>query len=256
MILYFSASGNSKAVAQKLGSLLNEKVIALTEVPPKELEPEGESFGFVFPIYSWGVPPIVTDYVKNLNSRATDKLRRMQIWMVCTCGDDIGMAPEMLKKALGEKNLRLWAGWSVQMPNTYVLLPGFDVDSKEVERRKLNAFVSKICDIASKIKDKEREENYARGSIPKLKSGLIFPLFKRWGIVPSKWHVNDNCVGCAQCALVCPVHNIRMKETAKGERPEWGKDCISCLACYHICPVHAIHYGKITEKKGQYRFPL
>ena len=39
--------------------------------------------------------------------------------------------------ALSHKGWKCHAGFSVTMPNNYVLLPGFDVDKKELEEKKL-----------------------------------------------------------------------------------------------------------------------
>ncbi|MDE6272793.1 MAG: flavodoxin domain-containing protein, partial [Muribaculaceae bacterium] len=160
MILYFSASGNSEAVARRLGILLDEKVFSILDQSPSHIVIEGESFGLVFPIYSWGVPPIVTDYIGHLNSEAIKTLKSKPIWMVCTCGDDVAMAPEMLKKALATAGLCLSGGWSLQMPNTYVLLPGFDVDSKEIEDRKLKSSQARMIELAEKIANEKWEEEY------------------------------------------------------------------------------------------------
>lgn len=58
--------------------------------------------------------------------------------MVCTCGDETGEAPQMFQKALEERGLKSLGFWSVIMPNTYVLLPGFDVDLDEIENYKID----------------------------------------------------------------------------------------------------------------------
>ncbi|MDE6272381.1 MAG: EFR1 family ferrodoxin, partial [Muribaculaceae bacterium] len=123
------------------------------------------------------------------------------------------------------------------------------------EDRKLKSSQARMIELAEKIANEKWEHQYVRGSLPRIKSGLIFPLFKRWGIFPDRWHFTDACVGCSKCAEVCPVGNIKMEKTPNGLRPNWGKDCISCLACYHICPRNAVQYGKVTRRKGQYRHP-
>ena len=139
MILYFSAEGNSKAAALRLGELLEEHVQSITEHAPDGINFDGDTFGLVFPIYSWGVPPIVTDYVRRLNEKFLSVVRgRKSVWMICTCGDDVAMAPEMLKEALKDIGLELDGGWSLQMPNTYLLLPGFSLDSEELAHAKLS----------------------------------------------------------------------------------------------------------------------
>ncbi len=251
MIIYFSASGNSRATALKMGELLGEKVVSISETSASELNFEGDTFGIVFPIYSWGTPLIVTEYIRNLTQKTISRIADRPCWFICTCGDDTGMAPEMLKKALFEKGLNFTSGWSLQMPNTYVVLPGFDVDSHELEIEKLKRAEKRIIEISDKIKQGISEESYVRGSFPGLKS-MIFPLFNKWGINPKKWHSTEACVGCGICQKACPVNNIRLAENGSG--PQWGQNCISCLACYNRCPQHAVQYGKITKTKGQYHF--
>lgn len=137
------------------------------------------------------------------------------------------------------------------MPNNYVLLPGFDVDKKNIERHKLEEAPKRIHEIAEGIRCHARKIDVVRGSWPWVKTKLIFPLFLRWGISPKKWHSTTSCVGCGICAKSCPLNNVKMDNGV----PIWGMNCCSCLACYHSCPRHAVAYGKSTFKKGQYFFP-
>lgn len=251
MILYFSGTGNSKAVALQLGSLLNDDVMMILDESPARIMFSGEMLGLVFPVYSWGVPPLVLDYLRRLNGKFLAQARVKPVYMICVCGDETARAPEMLKRALKEIGLPFSGGWSVQMPNNYVLLPGFDVDSHDVERRKLEAAPEVVKEISRKILAGEWEEKYVRGNWQFLKSGIVYPLFKHWGIFPNRWNASDACVSCGKCAAICPMRNIDMKDG----KPCWGKNCVSCLACYHICPRHAVEYGKATLNKGQYFYP-
>ena len=209
-----------------------------------------QSVGFVFPVYAWGVPPIVLDFIKRLPESMVTMMNDEPVytWCVATCGDETGMAVEMLKKALRERGINLSAAWSLIMPNVYVLLPGFGVDPKEVEKRKLNEAIVRIQEIAEKVNRKEMTDDVHLGPMARLKTALIYPLFKRWGVNTKKWHYTDRCIGCGKCVQVCPVGNITMAN----EHPVWGKDCTSCCGCYHICPTHSAEYGKATKGKGQY----
>ena len=47
-------------------------------------------------------------------------------------------------KAFRHKGWECHVGFSVTMPNNYVLLPGFDVDSEELERKKLAESVAEL----------------------------------------------------------------------------------------------------------------
>lgn len=252
MIYYFSGTGNSEYVAQSLAKQLLEMPYFMNEKAPKDVE--GESVGIVFPIYSWGVPPNVEKFLLSLPASFWQRVNVEQIpvWAVMVCGDEVAMAPEMLKKILKKVGVTPESIWSVIMPNNYVILPGFDVDSKEVEERKLREAPARIREIAEGIKAHRSCVDVVRGGMPKMKTALVYPLFKRWGIFPKKWHSTDACVGCGICVKSCPQNNIRLDAE---RRPQWGSDCCSCLACYHSCPRHAVEYGKETRKKGQYFLP-
>lgn len=253
MIFYFSGTGNSRHVAgclhKELGGGMSEiSVVDFTT----DLYP-GEFVGFVFPVYSWGVPPGVLKFISDLPEKFWEEVRvgHIPVWCVMTCGDEVAMAPEMLMKGLRRRGIEPESIWSVIMPNNYVLLPGFDVDSKEVEVSKLRNMPSRIKEVTEGIRSHRSVVDVTRGSWPRLKTRLVYPLFNRWGISPKKWSANEKCIGCGICAKRCPVGNIFMMEG----RPKWQERCVSCLACYHYCPQRAVQYGKATRKKGQYHYP-
>lgn len=261
MILYFSGTGNSRYIAECFADKLNDKVENITifnsydEVHDIITNQTGKSLGFVFPVHAWGVPPIMIDFINGIADRTFSFIRdnRIPVWMTTTCGDETGNAHIMFIKTLKNRDIDVAGSWSVIMPNTYVLLPGFDVDSNEIREKKIADAPDKIKYIANKIKKHEWEINVPRGSFPRIKTNLIYPLFKKWGIFPAKWRLNNNrCIGCGACINVCPVKNISISDS----RPRWGKRCISCLACYHACKRHAIEYGNITKNKGLYSIDL
>lgn len=254
MIYYFTGTGNSRAAAIMMGRYLQEQVCFIPHVDPLREEAVGENIGFVFPVYSWGVPPLVIDFIDRLGEKFWDVINRGQIpvWVVMTCGDEVALAPEMIIKALRRHEVEPESIWSVIMPNDYVLLPGFDVDSKDLEKEKLAGAPRRLEEIAKGIGERRKTIDVVRGSMPWLKSKVVYPLFKRCGISPRQWHSTDDCISCGICIKRCPLNNIVLDDNG---RPKWGVDCCSCLACYHSCPRHAVQYGKATLHKGQYYHP-
>lgn len=177
------------------------------------------------------------------------KEQLLPVWCVATCGDETGMAVEMLRKCLLRRGIELKAAWSIIMPNVYVLLPGFGVDSKEIENRKLSEAVVRVKEISMQIKGGEWKEDVHLGSFPRIKTAICYPFFKWFGMNTKKWHHTDACIGCGKCVSACPVGNITLSDG----RPVWGNDCTSCCACFHVCPVQAAQYGRITKNAGQYK---
>ena len=62
---------------------------------------------------------------------------------------------------------------------------------------------------------------------------------------------DTDCVGCGQCARLCPRGNISI---ANG-RASIGTNCIGCLSCLQYCPQQAISIGRITDRREHYHNP-
>ena len=252
MIFYFSGTGNSRWVAEQLAQLLGDKLVAISHaMAVQEYEytlAGGEMLGFVFPTYSWGPAPVMTDFVKRMrvNGYSADTF----CYMVTSCGDDIGLAVDVWRKALGA--IKCNAAYSVQMPNNYILLPGFDVDSKPIEDEKKSKAVARVETIARNIKQRINAVDVVEGGFAWLKTRVIYPLFSRYSMNDKKFKIDAaKCTRCGACVKNCPVQNITMKQ---GETPEWHGKCAMCLSCIHRCPLRAIEYGTATQKKGRYFF--
>ena len=66
MIYYFSGTGNSKYVAQRLAEALDDSAVSVSDNPIREI-PDGEPVGFVSPTYFWGLPWLLADFVRALH---------------------------------------------------------------------------------------------------------------------------------------------------------------------------------------------
>lgn len=253
MILYFSATGNSLRVAQLLSRELGgDRLVDLRpcyqgKALPLQVEP-GERIGLVFPVHSWGMPKGLEKIVASFQIEGYDQLSN-HAYMVCTCGDDAGLTARQWQHALAKAGMRGDAAYSVFMPNTYVLLPGFDTDRPEVEAKKLAEVPGAVAEIAKLIKSGKTGDFTHHGSLSWLKSKVIYPLFLAC-MTDRPFHASPKCVACGLCAAVCPTANISL---SSDKHPRWThRNCINCLACYHRCPQSAINYAKATTHKSTY----
>lgn len=241
--------------AKLLARLLGDDEIRL--MTPKMLLHPGNSvlhtcndrIVWAFPTYSWGVPPVVVKAMQMVS--ADDSVRKATHFMLTTCGDDIGYADRQWRGIMRKRGWKAAGAFAVQMPNTYVCMKGFDVDSPSLEREKTEAAPEAIARIAESIKN-GGNDILIRKSFSWVKTYVIYPWFKRYAMSPKPFHYTECCIGCGKCAASCPMENIRMAES----HPKWFDQCAMCLRCYHICPVHGVAYGNQTATKGQYTAEL
>ena len=243
MILYFSGTGNSKYVAEKLAELLNEELFNIESSHRLPMMVDDEPLGIIFPVYAWGLPKIVADYLSNKN--ITNKF----VWTVMTCGDDMGYADVILEKIIKRT---VNAAYSLQMPNTYISLPGFDVDSPELANKKIKETEAQLPRIAESIKNKENCSELTRGDMAWMKTYVLKPLFNKFLVTDKFFRKTQDCSSCGLCAKQCPTKDIAMI----AGKPVWeSKNCTGCLRCYHNRPKRAIEWGKFTKNKGQKNYP-
>ena len=270
MIFYFSGTGNSKWAAKTLALETGDTLVSIPEVIKSDCSftlEKDEHVGFIFPIHGWRVPNIVKEFLTKLTIKTlgedTSHIKHYCFCLV-TAGDSIGKAMErfqqQLKSVTVNDALSLKAVCSLIMPESYVGLPGMDVDTKEKELEKKELASKQLKEFSNILKQHPHKDSnqiwgwnqLIRGPIPYFFSGPVGGFFERFLITDKPFHVDSRrCVKCGICANVCPVSDIK---GGLGFEPEWlhnGK-CLTCFSCYHHCPHHAIEFGKRTQKKGQY----
>lgn len=235
MIFYFSGTGNSKWVAKEIASLIKDNCIdicELNEVPNIDSE---EQMGFVFPIYAWGVPEVMVNFIKKLNKT------NAFTFCICTCGSEAG---EALKKL--SKIYRLDSSYSIIMPSNYIIAE--DIESENIIDEKINKAKEDLENISKEIIERKKVYKVHEGSMSKLKSA-INKAFNKFGRTTKPFYVDKNkCISCGKCSKICPTSCITMDNGY----PTWGEKCYQCLRCINYCPKEAIQYGKSTEKRGRY----
>lgn len=112
MILYFSATGNSRYVANTLAKELGEqRLVDLRNYMVKDAPTltitlsENEPLGVVFPVHSWGLPKYLSNVLENLHIQGY-KAGKNYAYMLSTCGDDVGRLFEMWSGAMKKKVCR------------------------------------------------------------------------------------------------------------------------------------------------------
>lgn len=253
MIFYFSGTGNSYAAARTLAERLDEPLCDLGAAMRKKewvyhLE-KGERLGFVFPVYAWAPPKVVTDFVKKLHLSYADA---PYTFAVCTCGGAAGNAMEVFEVALEENGLSLDSGFSLIMPNNCITL--FDANTDEVVQEKLKNAEKTLRNIEHAIRlGKTDFFRIRRGKMANFFTTVVGGIQPSFGSRTKPFYATSDCISCGLCARICTSGCIQMA----GGRPIWMDDhCNMCLACLNRCPARAIQYGKKTATRGRYVHPL
>ena len=249
MIFYFSATGNSKQVADRLQEKFGGEKISMGDALRRKrfsYEPgNGEKIFFVMPVYFFGLPVVVKDFLEELILKG----EKCEGCAVLTYGGKAGAADKMFLKAMEGKNCSIRAVYGVKMPDNCITV--FNPPDKEEQETVLGEAEKEIGRIAE-LAEQGFNGGMKSGPAAAVLTKAAYPfynVFRKTG----KFRVEENCIGCGLCQMICPSDIIRMEDGL----PEWVEDkCCWCLGCINRCPVKAIQFGEKTKDRGRYINPV
>jgi ferredoxin/flavodoxin len=246
-IYYFSATGNSLVVARDIAQGVGQaELISMTKALTGNDSATCDSVGFVYPVYMFGLPLIVVDFLKKIKIKPN-----AYVFSVATFGGLQGKPHSLAKKILRKRGIDLAAGFSVLMPGTYTPLYGAVAQEKQEKMfKEQKNKAQQIIDLVQEQKKGLLEER------PFLPNALLYSMLYKGGSsrIPFSakgFWVTKECAQCGICLKVCPVENIQMQNG----KPLWLLHCQHCMACLQWCPVEAIQYKKATRGKKRYHHP-
>jgi ferredoxin len=248
IIFYFTATGNSLVAARQLADDLGTtKVISMQEALGCDLSNDSyRRIGFVFPVYGFGPPRIVEDFIKK-----TILPRGDYHFAVASSGGNVCATNRLFARLLKKRGRQLDAGFAVRDPY-YSLDPLRKPKPIIVFMSKLSgdrlgeleSFAVRRSEIATEIVAEE-EHSFESTNVPAdfvgraLHPGALSS-FRRES---RKFMQTEACTCCGTCARVCPRKNIQLADG----RLEWGNDCEACLACIRWCPSLAIAHADMGD---------
>lgn len=254
MIFYLSDTGNTGWAVKAIAAATHDKMLFIPDLLRSGQDAftlqEGERLGFCFPVHGWRPPMIVREFIRRLSVEASGHY----VYALCTAGDNIGETMDILRKDLSVKDISLHAAFSLIMPESYLGLPFFNVDTAKKEKAKKDKAAAELRGYVDDIVNHREVSQLVIGHWPRVNSRLLGGFFAKHLVTDKKFVVDSRlCVKCGICADVCPTKNIL---GGLGHEPQWKHDgsCLACFACYHHCPHHAINWGTLTRHKGQYFF--
>lgn len=249
-IYYFTSTGNSLLIARKLAKELGDtKLVSIPQfINEKRTPANSENIGIVIPVYAWGLPRIVSEFINKLIFS-----KNQYIFAIATCGGVAGKTLEQIDRVLLNKGMRISAGFVVKEAS-YPINDDKDILPIKIakmlggkERTQLASFDSRRREIISTIKNREKHSLESTNIMADLYGNFlhknVIPSFKKQD---NNFWVNENCNGCKTCIKICPRNNISYQN---GEI-NWNHDCEACQACLVWCPNEAINFGKNTKYRS------
>ncbi len=247
MILYFSGTGNSEYVADRIANEIGEEACNLfqriRDNDYSELRSE-KPWIVVSPTYAWRIPRILEKWLeKALLSGSRD------IYFVMTCGDSIGNAGKYLEALCSKIQMNYLGCYKVVMPENYIAMFSTPTKNKAV------SIVARAeAEINKAIEYIKTDRNFPQPQlslIDKMYSGIVNNLFYPLFVHAKKFCVTESCISCGLCEKVCPLNNIKLMDG----KPSWSDNCTHCMACICRCPKEAIEYGKRSKGLPRYTCP-
>ena len=246
MILYLSGTGNSKYVAKRIADALGDEIVNLNariKAPDTSPVETDERLIIVTPTYAWRIPRVVRDWLLK-----TELHDAKQAWFVMTCGSEIGNADKYNRDLCVEKGLVCMGTAQIVMPENYIAM--FSAPQADEARQIVAKAEPSIDRAIAAIQSNQPFAPTRNNLYDRFMSGSVNPIFYKCFVKADAFTVSDACIGCGQCAKLCPMNNV----TLKNGKPVWGKNCTHCMACICYCPVSAIEYGKKSVGQPRYHF--
>ena len=240
IIYCYSGTGNCLDIAKNIAHELGDTDIVMMRKKPVITDATAyERVGFVFPCYGGGLPGGVEDSVKSIKI-SYDAYK----FGVVSYSGYMGCGMHKLNKLVW---LNYWAGISHQCSCVWLFPHKVQMPPVGPERAQKRS-EKKAAKIGQDVKAKRATKTPPKKVINMAESAG-WPLIAK--LKSKKLLASDVCIGCGQCARLCPKGNIEII----GGKATFGRDCIGCLSCLQYCPQSAISLGSITDKREHYHNP-
>lgn len=242
-VYYFSGTGNSYCIARDISAqLADSKLINMVH---QQEEKHYSTIGLVFPLYYFGLPVIVEEFIKNLIIP-----NDCYVFVIVTRGEPFaGGVKKQLDNLFHNKGRIYHLFRYILMGNNYPFHI-FNCSKDNAKNKRNQKAKIKTNQLINDIQMQQKSRvfsilDYTPFSwITRNISTFGYRHFRRIYQNDNCFTVHsDKCIKCKKCERVCPVSNISVDNHVL-----WNHDnCQLCLACYNCCPTNAIQYVDKTN---------
>lgn len=236
--LYFSPSGTTKMIVEKIAFGLSEKIGCkfpefLKKSEPKDFQ-ENETLVVGVPVFAGRVSEVYAEDIRHLNGNGAAAIA------VAVYGNrDYDDALLELADILKERGfVVLGAGAFVARHSIFPEVASGRPDEKDLDV--IIGFADRCVSVIKEYDGTTFSDIRIKGSRP----------YREASSVPLKPRGDRRCILCGACAAVCPVHAIDRDHPKRTNK----ELCISCTACIAVCPVGSRRFRGIVYRIANKKF--
>ena len=120
MVLYFTGTGNSRHIAERIAHALGDEPVSLNDrIKAGDTTPlaVNDRLVLVTPTYAWRIPRIVEELLQQ-----TELHGAKNIWFVMDCGSEIGNAAKYNRALCREKGVAYMGTAQIVMPENFIAM--------------------------------------------------------------------------------------------------------------------------------------
>jgi ferredoxin len=235
-IFYFTGTGNSLAVAKRIGGTL----ISIPQViDSNDQYYNDEVIGVVFPVYWATAPDMVQEFIQKA------KFECDYLFLIATSGGMPCASLQIMQKLAKQNGCQFNYLDTVDMIDNSMSTGSIE---RQISKLSKENFELKMAMIQKNITERKQNPDKKVNIFTNAFSFLVsrIPNYEK---MPQKLSVDAKCNLCKICVKTCPAGNIEVNDNVY-----FGKRCTGCLACVHNCPKNAIHF-KWGRGSSRWRHP-
>lgn len=245
-IYYFTGSGNSLDIAQKISEQIKDSnILSIPKITSTTNEITGDIIGIVCPIYYHNMPHMVRQFIK--------KIKKANYVFMVYSDAELGLGDRKTKTLFASHNIKLNALYTISMPDNSTRYGEIPVDKQNEMFSNADRKIKTITKLV-----KSRGTHFDSRNIGFFQAhvypGMVFKfIYNSLKKMDNDFSVDETCNGCGLCENLCPVNNLTMKN----KKPEWHKNnkCEVCLACFDWCPQSSIKNVHTKDDVKRYHNP-
>lgn len=249
MVLYFSATGNSKFAASYIAKGLHDTLVDLLPYikANKPLTVDSDApIIFCLPVSVCAMPTYVKRYLKQVTCTPGQL-----VYFVFTNGGYDGISPMDGYLFAKKQKLNYKGSFSLKMPRNYTVSTQYKLNSPEEIAEIVEQARQELDRILTVIKERKKASHRHIFLFEYLITIPFVPIYAKLGFSAKPFYATDSCIGCGLCERKCPLNAIEIVN----RKPVWNSDsCAHCMSCINNCPKKAIEYGDVTANLNRYTF--